>query len=360
MNSGKNRAFSKIKGKMAKVGIDAVLVSDPHDIGYLTGGVYFSGVVLLITKKGRPFYFVDSMNSSLAGGLLKAGELDVVVIKVSMIETIRESAKKRGVKKIGFNGAQITVSFYQRLLALAPEIKLISEEKGLFPGRIVEEIREIKTEEEIGVMRALAKKTVRVWNEVKSKIETGMTENQVSIMIDLCVRGCGAENSFPTIAASGKNTAYPHAFVSQRRLGSGEHLLVDFGLRSKGYCSDLTRTWHKGRINRQVANFEKIVRKAQDLAIKKAAPGVKISSLAGLVSDFFRKNDVSSFVFHSLGHGVGVKVHEGPFLNERSLLRLREGMIFTVEPGLYKAGLGGARREDMVLINNNGCEVLTI
>lgn len=343
--------FKKIKNKMSGTGIDVLLVSDEHNIRYLTEGVYFSGAVLLITKSGIPLYFVDFMNSSLAKDLLQGRGLDIITVKEPMAEALKKEIKKCSAKKIGFNNAHMTVSFYQTLSGIAPKV--------LCPVRIVEEIREIKTEEEIAILRALAKKTVRVWNEVKRRIETGMTEKKVATTIDLCAKELGLENSFPTIAASGKNTAYPHAFVSGRKIGPDEHLLVDFGLRSKGYCSDLTRTWHKGRINPQIANFEKNVRKAQDQAIKKAAPGVKISSLVLHIKEFFRKNGMESFVLHSLGHGIGVNVHEGPFLSERNSHRLRKGMVFTIEPGLYKAGLGGARREDMILINNNGCEVLT-
>ena len=187
-----------------------------------------------------------------------------------------------------------------------------------------------------------------------------MTEKEIGKLVDMCILDAGCTNSFPTIAAVGANTAHPHAVPTERRLKKNEHVLVDFGLRYKGYCSDLTRTWDNGRIDGQIRDFRKSVLKAQKAAIKMIKPGVMIGTLARESYNILNIVSKGEFILHGLGHGVGLEVHERPFLRMASTERLKKGMVITVEPGLYKEGLGGIREEDMVVVTEKGCEVLTV
>ena len=144
-----------------------------------------------------------------------------------------------------------------------------------------------------------------------------------------------------------------------RHLKKDDHLLVDFGIRVNGYCSDLTRIWAGGRIMRKIAQLRKHVRKARDQAIKKIKPGLSVGKLAKEANKYFKNNNVNKYIYHGLGHGVGLDIHEPPFLRDDSREKLKQGMVVTVEPGLYIPGIGGIREEDMVLVTKGGCEVLT-
>ena len=231
--------------------------------------------------------------------------------------------------------------------------------KGLRASDIVRDMRKTKKAGEIKTIRKAAKETVRIWREVKRHLKTGMSEREIASMIDVAIHRKGYSNSFPTIAAIGENTAYPHALAMGRRLKRGDHLLVDFGISLGGYCSDLTRIWAGGRIVRKIEELKKHVLKAHDRAIKRISPGVSTGSLVKEANRYFKDNNLGAYIYHGLGHGIGLDVHEAPSLRENSAEKLKEGMVVTIEPGLYIPGLGGIRIEDMVLVTKNGYEVLT-
>ncbi|RKY41892.1 MAG: hypothetical protein DRP85_04765 [Candidatus Makaraimicrobium thalassicum] len=358
----KENAVKRIRTKISRSGIDALLVSDQYNIRYLTG-FYSPGVMLLVTERDYPLFFVDSMNRTLAEKLLVGAKLHIIPAKGSIAEALAVSIGNKKIKKIGFNSENFSVSLYGRLSKFMPKVKFvpgIGPEIAKVPvSSILKKIRKIKTGEEARILREAAKETVRIWREVRKDIETGMSEKEIAVLVDICIRRRGHVNSFPTIAAIGENTAYPHAVPAARRLKRGEHVLVDFGIRFRGYCSDLTRTCDNGRIDRQIRDFRKIVREAQDFAIREIKPGVKIGSVVTQTEHILNSNIKGDFVLHGLGHGIGMDVHEEPFLHKRSHESLREGMVITVEPGLYKPGVGGVREEDMVLVTAEGCEVLT-
>jgi len=347
----KTALLMRAKRKISRSGLDALLVNDETDIFYLTGYAC-SGAMLLIPKKGRAVYFVDSMNESLARKMLKGLDLQGIIPGPVPVE-LKTFVREKKVKKLGFNEKKLSVYEFDRLVSASRGLKWRPSSAVLRDMRRKKESREIKT------LKKAAKETIKIWRQVRKNIKTGMSEREIAAMIDVCVRSRGYENSFPTIAAAGKNTAYPHAIPGIKRLERGEHLLVDFGIRFQGYCSDLTRTWDNGRIDRQIRHLRKCVRKAHDLAIKKLKPGIMIGSLVKEVNLYIKNNNLGGYIRHGLGHGIGLDIHEGPFLREASRERLQEGMIVTVEPGLYNPGVGGVREEDMVLITKKGCEVLT-
>ncbi len=351
-------AIRRIRARLSRPGMDALLIRDHHDITYLAG-FYSPGVVMLVERGARPSYFVDTMNGPLAEKMLEGAKLNLVTASGPVMNALARHIEDRKIRKIGFSGEDLSVLAHDRLSKLVPGAKFVPDIKGLPVSSIMEGIREIKAPEEIRVLRKAAKETVRVWREARKNIETGMSEQDIAAMIDVCIRRRGYKNSFPTIAAAGENTAYPHAIPGAKRLESGEHLLVDFGLRCGGYCSDLTRIYYKGRINWQIKDFRESVLKAHDLAIKEIKPGAMIGSVVGRAEGLIKKNGLGDLILHGLGHGVGLEIHEKPFLRRGSRRRLREGMVLTVEPGLYKPGLGGIREEDMILVTAKGCEVLT-
>jgi Xaa-Pro aminopeptidase len=355
--SPKKNAIKKVRSKVSRIGIDAMLVTGRSDVIYLAD-LYAPGM-LLVTKTGTSAYFVDPMNRTLAEEALKGLGLEIVTVKGSIAETIAFFIRGRKIRKIGYAAENLSVSDYSSLSRRMPKVKFLLEVQKFPLGSILGDLRKIKGAEEAGIIRKAAKATTRVWRQVKKEIKPGMSELQIATLIDVRVRTLGYGNSFPTIAATGKNTAYPHAVPMGRRLKKGEHLLVDFGIRYKGYCSDLTRVWADGRIGRKIGLLRKHVRVVQDKVIKKLKPGVSIGALVKEVNTYFKKNNFGGYICHGLGHGVGLDIHEAPFLQEASKERLKEGMVLTIEPGLYIPKVGGVRVEDMALITRNGCEVLT-
>ncbi|MFH1837503.1 MAG: Xaa-Pro peptidase family protein [Candidatus Omnitrophota bacterium] len=350
---------NKIRAKVRSGKIDALFVTDENNIRYLTG-FYFAGMVLAFKGKGSPICFVDAMNSTLAEKLLRDRKSDIKMIPGSIRKTFTCFVNSEKIENLGYDDGSISVREYEGIIKLLPKTRFISVLGGMSVAEVFESLREIKTPDEIEILRTAAKKTISIWRKAKKNIGTGMSEIEIASMIDILTKEAGYDNSFHTIAAIGQNTAYPHAIPAKKNLKMGEHVLVDFGIRYKGYCSDLTRVYLNGRIDRQITGLIDCVRRAQDEAIKIAKDGVKISTMAEVTSKVFRASNLSDLTLHGLGHGVGLEVHEKPFLRVKCPERLKKGMVLAIEPGLYREGLGGARKEDMVLIKEKGCEVLTI
>jgi Xaa-Pro aminopeptidase len=346
----KNLLLKSVRGKVSKLKIDAFLVTAEKDIIYLTG-FFMSGAKLLIPKEGKPIYFIDKMNAPLANEKL-CGLLVDEIISGNVLGNIVSYIKAVKIKRLGINSKKLSLFAYKALKKKLSNLKISDHDP-------VEGLRLIKTDLEVATLRTAAKKTIKVWRSIKKSLKLGMTEFEIVQMIDVLIRESGGVNSFTTIAAIGENAAYPHAIPTKRKLKENELFLTDFGMIHEGYCSDLTRTWYKGRINRQIREFVTQVQKAHDLAIKMAKPGVMIGRLVKEVNNVIIKNNFGEYICHGLGHGVGLDIHEEPFLSVKSQERLKKGMVITIEPGLYKPGLGGVREEDMVLITKNGCEVLT-
>ena len=351
-------AVKKIKTKLSRNIIDAFLITCESNVRYLLK-FYLSSSIFLVTRSRIPVYFVDSMNFTLARERLKHLNVEVVRADGSVLQAFAKYAKDIKIKKIAMDNGDLPLSLYNRLTKIIPRTKYIFKTKSEDYTQIIGSLRVCKNSGEIKILRKAAKETVSIWGYAKRRIKIGMSEKEISKMIDLIILDKGYKNSFPTIAAVGANTAYPHAIPTSRRLKKGEHVLVDFGIKIDGYCSDLTRTLDKGRIDRQIQDFRKAVLMAQEKAIREIKPGVEIGALTQSANDEFFKHKLDKFLLHGLGHGVGLDIHEKPFLSGKSTVKLKEGMVVTIEPGLYKKGLGGIREEDMILVTKKGYEVLT-
>lgn len=331
-------------------GLDACLVAKQEDIYYLTG-FYTAGALVVLPAKERPVFLVDNMNRTLTEHMLKGVDIDV--LPGALMHGLARCVSGIRIKKLGIETADLSASLYLELAKATRGVKLVPH------SSIPSEMRMIKNNDEISKIRKAARETVTIWKEAKRCIEIGMTEKELANVIDIKIKTRSYENSFPTITAFGENTAYPHAVPTDKKLRPNEHAMVDFGIRYNGYSSDLTRIWAEGRINRKILELERAVSTVQDRVIKSLRHGEPISRVVKIAGKFFIDNGLEKYVMHSLGHGVGLAVHEKPFLREVSHERLKSGMVMTVEPGLYIPGVGGVRIEDMVLITRSGCEVLT-
>lgn len=218
----------------------------------------------------------------------------------------------------------------------------------------------IKDEHEVKLVRESIKLLDRGFKEARGILNPGVIENDAALALEFAFKRMGAEAlAFDTIIASGERGALPHGKASGKRIKKGELVVVDMGVVLNGYNSDETRTFCLGKTNAEQKKIYNIVLEAQEKAIEKIRPGVKATEVDLAARAHIEKAGYGKYFGHGTGHGVGLDVHEAPNVSPFSSDVLEEGMIVTVEPGIYIPGMGGVRIEDMVLVVKGGFEVLT-
>ncbi|MBF0216487.1 MAG: aminopeptidase P family protein [Candidatus Omnitrophica bacterium] len=344
--------LSKFARAMKSHGLHAAVLTKSTDIVYLAG-FFCEKAMLIVTPGKRTVYLIDTMNHSLAASELKAQPIEVVMSsdKAAFLSDWIRNAR---VKKLGIDYGSFSLDIFMNVKSEAPRVDFVDASEPI--GRT----REIKDDGEITLIKKAAKLTSAVWKFAVKNIATGMTEVEVAHMIDSRIREIGYTNSFKTIAAAGSNSAFPHAIPGSKVYRKNDHLILDFGLVAGNYCSDLTRVLSNGRMKREISALYDAVKHVHDEAIKMIKPGIKISSLVKRSHKYFIDNNFGKYVAHGLGHGLGMDVHERPFISGVNDSVLKNNMVITIEPGLYVPGLGGVRIEDMVLVNQKGCEVLSV
>ncbi len=342
----------KLRPFLPKLGVDAFFVSNPVNIRYLTGHAAEDAWLLVTAHKA--FYITDFRYIELVAKVFKGQDISVVEFKGSLFETAIALASGARVRTLGFEEDHLTYYQFGRLKSFArSQIKL----KGL--SGVVEALRVVKEPQEILAIRQAIKVNLKGFEFIEKFIRPGVTETDILHKLQDFIRAEGVGFSFPPIIASGPNAAYPHAKVTERKLCSGEPVLLDFGVEKNGYKSDLTRMFFLGKMS---SSFEKnllFIRGAQEEAFAKMKFGVKAKDVDFAARGFLEKQGLAKYFGHSLGHGVGLDTHEMPRLSTKSGEELLENMVLTVEPGVYFPGRYGVRLEEMVLITKNGCEVLS-
>lgn len=216
----------------------------------------------------------------------------------------------------------------------------------------------LKSKNEIKNLTKAAKITKNIFAAIAPEITPGASERKIARVIESAIKRKGLKRSFVTIVAGGPNGARPHAKITTRKIKKSDLVVVDFGVIYKGCRSDMTRTVIVGKISQKMRKLYNTVKKAHRMGIEKARPGLKISDFVSLIHGYMRKKGMGKYILHSLGHGLGKKIHEAPKLSEKNKGTFKTNMVLTIEPGLYAKGLGGARIEDAVLITKTGARVL--
>ena len=277
--------------------------------------------------------------------------------------TIRESKKINDLLSEVINSLNLkTVGFESHLpYSMYEELKNKLDSIQLVPAKnIIEDIRIVKEPLEIELIRESIKITERAFRGVKGMIRQGSREDEIAIEMEYRLRKEGAEKvAFDTIIASGERGALPHGKASNKIIENGELVIVDFGSTYKGYNTDCTRTLSTDGFNARQEEIYKTVLMAQREAIKSVKPGLKASEIDSKARGFITDAGYGENFGHSTGHGVGLEVHEEPRIAEGQDDIIREGSVFTIEPGIYIQEWGGVRIEDMVVVTKDGCEVLT-
>lgn len=341
--------IKKIRECFTDYDIDGLLITSPYNRRYATNFTGTAGVAL-ITCEGA--YFITDFRYTEQAEAQAQG-YEVIQYSKSIVGEIAEKTKKNGIKKLGFEQDHVTYSEWLKF-----EEELQAE---LVPvSNLVEELRMVKTESEIAVIKEAADIADAAFKHILGYIRPGTSEIDVSNELEFFMRKCGAtSSSFDIIVASGGRSALPHGIASEKLIEPGDFVTLDFGALHNGYVSDITRTVAVGEPSEQLKEIYQIVLEAQMEAVEKIKPGMTGIEADAISRDFISKNGYGDYFGHSLGHGIGLEVHEGPGLSPRSKTELVPGMIVTVEPGIYLPQVGGVRIEDDILITDSGNERLT-
>jgi Xaa-Pro aminopeptidase len=358
----------RLRERMAAVGLDAFLVGAAVEDTFHTHGAnrrYLSGFTgsmgwLLVTTDEAFIavdfrYYEQAKRESPAFTLFRAvGGMD------KWFPMLVGEAGLRG-KKLGFEPAGVNVATYQTMKKTVEKMPVGDRPKLLAAPPLVEELRAIKEPAEIAALQRAVDVGDEAFEAVAARIEPGWTERQVAWEIEMYARQHGADGlSFETIVAAGPWGAMPHAQPRDRPIGPGEPLVIDMGVRVDGYCSDLTRTVVAG--NGEDARFREIydiVLTAQATAEELVKTGMSGDEAHSLALNVIAEAGYGDNFGHGLGHGVGLLVHESPRLARGSKDELKDGMVATVEPGIYIEGWGGVRIEDMVVFENGKARVMS-
>ncbi len=345
----------KRAGAAAKAaGVDSLLVTHLPDVRYFCG---FTGSnAALVLASGRAVLFTDGRYTAQAKA--EAVGTRVVIAKKPAVAAACEWMEAAGVRRCGFEASQTTVAALEGMRkAVSAKVR-----RGMFQAvePLVAGLREVKDAEEIAVMRRAALLGCRLFGGMLNFMQLGLTEVAVAAELEHAARLAGAEAmSFETIVASGERSALPHGRATQAKLPKRGFVTLDFGVVVDGYCSDMTRTVHMGKALPGEREVYDAVLEAQEAAVAKVAPGVTAGEVDEAARSVLRRAGLDKYFSHSTGHGVGLEIHEGPRLAAKQTQVLEQGMVVTIEPGVYMPGKFGVRIEDMVLVTAAGGEVLT-
>ena len=335
--------------KISTEEIDAVLISKTANLFYFSG---FRGdsAVLLIGKNFRKL-ITDSRYTEQAEQQTK--NFEIVKHTEGLFKKIEEEIKNLKIKKLGFEGKVLTFAEYSHLKENLPTVELKSV--------VLDELRQIKDAAEISLIRKACKIGDRAFAEILNFIKPNISEYEVAAELEYLMRKFGAEkNSFDTIVASGVRGSLPHGTASDKKISAGEFVTMDFGAIFGGYCSDMTRTIFVGKASENQKKLYNAVLDAQLHGLKVIKIGKGGKEIDAAVRTKLEQAGLGEYFTHSLGHSLGIEVHEEPRLSKLSTCEsLQENMLVTDEPGIYIPKVGGIRIEDTVLVTKNGAEPLT-
>ena len=354
--------YHSLRDRLAEHTLDALLVNHLPNVAYLTGLRASAGVVL-VGPDGL-YLVIDSRYATVAATLAAAESapegLQLVPVDRSYEEAVLTLLGSAGFRRVGVESEAISLRQWNWLSdrLRGTEVTLVAVE-GL-----VEASRIVKDEQEVMNFRAAGRLIAEAVTPILGLVQIGRRERDIAAEIDLTLATHGFEDrAFPTIVASGPNSALPHAHPSNRSVEAGDLVLLDFGGVYDGYCVDLSRTVCLDPISEQASRLHAAVREAQQAAIAAVGPGVVASAVDAAARSTLARYELAEAFGHGTGHGLGLEIHEAPRVGQAGQpgtdVILRSGMVFTVEPGVYVPGVGGVRIEDDVLVTEAGCEVLT-
>ncbi len=333
-----------------KVGIDGFLFSSQANVFYLSG--FRSTHAYIILTPSSKVLLTDGRYYEKARAQLK--DWEVVLIKGRALRTIKNYIREMGIKEVGFESDRVSYDFRRKLKSRY--IKWVPF------SNFLQDIRAVKTRLEIDIMREGVKKSDSIFRSLLEFIRPGLREIDVrAYIVEKIFEAGSTGESFPAIIASGEGSAIPHWETSTRPIKEGP-LLIDMGLMWNGYCTDFTRTLYIGTPDRDFEKIYTTVRDAHLFALERVREGNKLGDVDRAAREHIKSKRLGKYFNHSTGHGIGVEIHEFPrvyYKGEDSKVEIREGMVFTVEPGIYIPGKFGVRLENIVVVRNGVGEPLS-
>ncbi|MCG7408084.1 Xaa-Pro peptidase family protein [Paenibacillus sp. ACRRX] len=335
---------------------DAILVTDPKHVYYITGFACdpherFLGIVL--AKGQEPVLIVPALDADKAAAVSSITRIATHLDTDNPYDILKQQLPDT-IKTFGLEKAHMTVQRYESLQAV------VQAEQYADIGAVLQSLRVIKSEEEIERLQAAVDCIETVLDNVVRRVRIGMTEAEVVADLEYEMKKQGAEGpSFSTMVLAGDNSALPHGVPGQRVIQAGDLLLFDLGVYLNGYASDITRTFAVGEISDELKEIYNTVLAANEAAIAAVRPGITYASLDQTARQVITDKGYGPYFSHRLGHGLGIDVHEYPSIHDQNEALLEPGHVFTIEPGVYVQGKGGVRIEDDVVVTKEGVRVLT-
>ena len=340
----------KLRQAMRKEQVDGFLVTSPYNLRYLTNFTGTTGLAVITLDKA--FFVTDFRYTEQAAA--QAPDFEVIKNVGPIFDEVAKLCAEENINALAFEEDFVSFAEYSVL-------EEIIEETPLVPIHgMIEELREIKDENEIATIQKACQIADQGFEHVLKFIRPGMTEIEVANQLDFYMRSLGATSvSFDTIVASGLRSAMPHGVASEKVIEQGDLITLDFGCYYDGYVSDMTRTFAIGDPGEKLKEIYQIVLEAQLKVIEAAQPGLTGIQLDAIARDHIAAAGYGEAFGHSTGHGIGLEIHEGPNVSFRADKQFVINNIITDEPGIYLPGIGGVRIEDDLLITSEGNEVLT-
>lgn len=344
--------IASLQKRLKKAGVSALLVTNRKDIRYLTGFVGDDSWALVRTGSKQvhvlsDFRFEEQIRN-------EAPHVKAIMRQKSLADALKDLIEPLKLERIGLQVDHTTLAQRKTLAKAVGTRRLADLEDGLLAQRA------IKDEDEVNRIRKALDIQQKAYLKTIATIKSGQSEFQIAGLLEYNMRSLGADGvSFPSIVAADANGSLPHAIPGQTKTRKGGSLLIDWGARYQGYCGDLTRVIGLGGMSAKMREIYQIVLDAQLAAIEAIGPGKAMKEIDAVARDYITRAGYGEAFGHSLGHGVGLDIHEQPTLSTRSEGGLQPGHVVTVEPGIYLPGVGGVRIEDVVLVTERGGQVLS-
>jgi Xaa-Pro aminopeptidase len=342
--------IQKLHQRLELFKAEAMLVTSLPQLRYLSGFTGSNGVGIVL--RSGTVLVTDYRYASQAKDQAKGWS--IIVTTGDLIDEMKKRKILRTGMRVAFDENALPYSRYAKLRQNFPGVKFIPA------GLVIEEIAAVKDEDEILKIRKATAISDKVFSEILSFLKPGTRESDIAAEITYRQRRYGADrDAFDTIVASGVRSALPHGLASAKLLEHGDLVTIDFGCAVDGYVSDITRTVILGKAKSEAKKIYTIVLEAQQCAIDAVRAGVKARAIDGVARTIIQKKGYGKYFRHSLGHGIGLMIHEQPRLARQSRAILEPGNVVTVEPGIYIPGFGGVRIEDDVVVTGGYCTILT-
>ncbi|HEX8961210.1 MAG TPA: Xaa-Pro peptidase family protein [Geobacteraceae bacterium] len=341
--------ISSARGYLERAGVDAVVFFGLPNIRYLAGFTGSDGALVLSRENG--WFLTDSRYTTQAS--IEVVDLETREYR-GKVEGVASLLKEAQFVKVGFDAEHTTVALCKAVADAVPEVEFVPI------GGELDDLRLRKDRAELELLERSAAIASAAFLGILGQIRPGAVERELALALEFAMKQGGAEEkSFDFIVASGTRGALPHGKAGDRTIANGELVTFDFGAVYQGYHSDETVTVAVGEPDTRQREVYGIVKEAQDRALAAVKPGIAFKELDRLARGHIEEKGYGSYFGHGLGHGVGLEVHEKPVVSYRSEGVVEEGMVFTIEPGIYIPGWGGVRIEDTVVVERDGCRLLT-